>query len=240
MKQQKVCLVTSSAGAVGQHIILSLVSAGYKVLALGEPTDNFSPDVLTKRNIKVTTALPATASTFKKFDVQFYFGDISDISFLASIFATAEKNGISIEYVFHLSANSMIQKTSPAAYHPDFGATANILEVTRAYWQSNKDTLKCFFYVPDSADKNTTKIETMINRSIEKEGFPAVIYKDEAQKTIGSGYKGKTPLSSLYRIVMPIGMPKPKLETHKPITYEFDEKSYIRKLIYAIKKVLDN
>ena len=66
MKQQKVCLVTSSAGAVGLLIILSLVSSGYKVLALGEPTDSFSPDVLTKRNVKVTTALPATASTFKK------------------------------------------------------------------------------------------------------------------------------------------------------------------------------
>ena len=239
MKQQKVCLVTSSAGAVGQHIILSLVSSGYKVLALGEPTDSFSPDVLTKRNVKVTTALPATAQTFKKYDVQFYFGDISDISFLASIFATAEKNGIDIEYVFHLSANSMIQKTSPSAYHPDFGATANILEVTRAYWQAHKNTLKTFFYVPDN-DKNSSKIETMINKIMDKEGFPAVIYKDEAQKTIGLGYKGTTPLSSLYRLVLPAGMPKPKQETHKPVTYEFDEKSYIRKLIYAIKKVLDN
>lgn len=239
MKNQKVCLVTSAAGAVGQHILVTLANSGYKVLALGEATDNFMPEILKKRNIKVTTALPATASTFKNNDIQFFFGDIGDISFLASIFATANKNGLDIEYVFHLSANSMIQKTSPKAYHPDFGATANILEITRAYWQSHKDTFKCFFYVPDSK-KSNSKIEAIIQKSIDKEGFPAKIYQDETTKTIGSGYKGKTQLSSLYRLILPKGLPQVKMQTAKPISYESDEKSYIRKLLYAVKKVLEN
>jgi UDP-glucose 4-epimerase len=234
MKQQKVCLVTSAAGAVGQHILASLVAEGHKVLALGEVSDMFSPEVLKKRNIKVTTALPATAKSFEKHDVQFYFGDIGDISFLASIFATAEKNGIEIEYVFHLSANAMIQKSSPAAYHPDFAATANILEVSRAYWQSHKDVFRNFFYVADS--KNGSKIETMIEKIMDKESFPATIYKDESANVIGSGYKGKTQLSSLYRVVMPVGIKK--LPQKQP-EYDLSEKSYIKRLLYAVKKVIN-
>lgn len=234
MKQQKVCLVTSAAGTVGQHILASLVAEGHKVLALGEATDMFSPDVLKKRNIRVTTALPATAESFEKHDVQFYFGDIGDISFLASIFATAEKNGIEIEYVFHLSANAMIQKSSPSAYHPDFGATANVIEVTRAYWQAHRDIFKKFFYVADK--KAGSKIESMIEKIMDKEGFPAEIYRDDNVKVIGSGYKGQTSLSSLYRVVMPVGL---KQVPQKQPEYDLSEKGYIKRLLYAVKKVFN-
>lgn len=233
MKQQKVCLVTSAAGTVGQHILASLVAEGHKVLALGEASDMFSPEVLQRRNIRVTTALPATAKSFEKHDVQFYFGDIGDISFLASIFATAEKNGIEIEYVFHLSANAMIQKSSPAAYHPDFAATANVIEVARAYWQAHKDIFKNFFYVADA--KGGSKIEVIIEKNIEKEGFPATIYRDENANIIGSGYKGKTELTSLYRVVMPVGI---KQIPQKQPEYDLSEKSYIKRLLYAVKRVI--
>ena len=128
----------------------------------------------------------------------------------------------------------MIQKSSPAAYHPDFGASANIIEVSRAYWQAHKDVFKRFFYVADS--KNGSKIETMIEKIMNKEPFPAIIYRDENANVIGSGYKGKTELSSLYRVVMPVGI---KQMPQKQPEYDLSEKSYIKRLLYAVKKAIN-
>ena len=91
MAEVKVCLVTGAASLIGQHIVAELVAAKHKVIALGDPNDTFMPDVLTKRRVKINTALPVTAASFKKHDVQFCFGDISDISFLASFFRRSAK-----------------------------------------------------------------------------------------------------------------------------------------------------
>ena len=71
MKKQKVCLVTGAAGTIGQHLLSHLVSSGYKVLALGEVTDSFFPEVLKNKKIKITTALPISAEQYKKYDIQF-------------------------------------------------------------------------------------------------------------------------------------------------------------------------
>lgn len=204
MAGRKICLVTGAAGVVGQQLAAELVNAGRKVIAVGEPEDAFRLDVLQKRDISVTTALPVTPELFKKHDVQFCFGDISDISFLASIFSNAVQNKLEIEYVFHLAANRAIQKTSPAAYHPEFAATANVLEVVRAYWQSHKETFKGFFFAADN-DKTSAKTESMIVRLQEKDNFPALIFKDETAP-VGSGYKGRTALASLYRVVTPFAI----------------------------------
>lgn len=204
MAETKVCLVTGAAGYAGQKILSTLVKNHHKVLALGEPEDTLSFDVLKKSSIKVTTALPVTAASFKKHDVQFCFGDIGDISFLASIFASAKENGINIEYAVYLSANAVLQKASPNAYHPDFAAAANMLEVTAAYWQSNKQTFKGFLYASDG-NKKSLKAENMLSRLVEKENFPAVIHKPEVD--IASNYKGKTQLSMLYRLIAPFGAP---------------------------------
>jgi NADP-dependent 3-hydroxy acid dehydrogenase YdfG len=58
MERQKVCLVTSAAGQIGQKVLTNLVTNGKKVLALGEPDDVFSPTVLKTHHIKINTALP--------------------------------------------------------------------------------------------------------------------------------------------------------------------------------------
>lgn len=204
MAEVKVCLVTGAASLIGQHIVAELVAQKHKVIALGDPSDTFIPDVLTKRRIKINTALPVTAASFKKHDVQFCFGDISDISFLASVFSAAVQNEIKLEYVFHLAANKAIQKSAPAAYHPEFIATANVLEVVRAYWQEHKKTFKGFFYAAENNAKSG-KIETMLNKLYEKDNFPVEIFKDENQ-TLGAGYKGRTSLASLYRVLTPFAV----------------------------------
>lgn len=204
MSSQKVCLVTGAASKIGQQVVLKLVSNGKKVLALGDVEDIFSPDVLKTHKIKVNTLLPVTNKSFQKHDVQFCFGDLSDISFLASIFSSADTNNIEIEHVIHLSANKEIQKTSPHAYHPDFGDTVNLLEVTRAYWQAHPKVFKSFFFASDKSNKVNDKIVKMMQKISDKEGFPINIYNSNPISSIGSDYKGKTEVSSLYRLVTPL------------------------------------
>ena len=226
----KVCLVTGAASLIGQHIVAELVTAKHKVIALGDPADTFMPDVLTKRRIKINTALPVTAASFKKHDVQFCFGDVGDISFFASLFSGAAQNEIELEYVFHLSANKAIQKSAPAAYHPEFIATANVLEVVRAYWQGHKATFKDFFYAAENNAKSG-KIETMLNKLQEKDGFPSVVFKDD-NLPVGSGYKGRTSLASLYRVLTPFSV-SCKWESAD------NEDGYINRITRAVTRLLE-
>jgi len=207
MAKETVCLVTGAAGTVGQHLVASLVSMGYKVVALGEISEKFSPEVLKNRHIRITTALPISAEQLKKHDVQFCFGDLSDISFLASVFTAADLGNVNIEFLFHLSAHQLIQKSSPEAYHPEYGDTVNVLEVAKAYWQSHKDSFKGFFYAADHHNQASKQIEKLIKKFAEKDKFPVVIYNDQPVAHIGQDYTGKTSLASLYRFVSPVKTP---------------------------------
>lgn len=234
MAKQKVCLVTGAAGTLGQHLLTVLTAAGRKVLALGEVADTFSPDVLEKSRIRINTALPVTAASFKKHDVQFCFGDISDISFLASVFSAADRGDFEIELVFHLSGSELIQKNSPAAYHPAYGDTVNVLEVARAYWQSHREAFKGFFYAADTGKKAALQIEKLIRKITEKDGFPAVVYRADPLSNIGVGYTGKTSLSSLYRWFSPVKTPDISVSKEKDT-----EERYICALKHATQKVLE-
>ena len=238
MAKEKVCLLTGAAGVIGQRVILNLNAQKMKVLALGEPDDIFEPSVLKTNHIRINTSLPISSKSFQKHDVQFCFGDLSDISFLASIFSQASANDIEIEYVIHLSANQEIQKTSPKAYHPLFGDTVNLLEVARAYWQSNKDAFKCFFFASDSNNSVNDKILKLMQQVSDKENFPIEVYNPDEVKTIGGNYKGKTELSSLYRIVSPVATLKKVFSTNKAYTSENDEKKYINALLSDITQML--
>ena len=235
MAKEKVCLVTGAAGTIGQHLLAHLVQNGYKILAVGEADDSFAPTVLQNRKIRATTALPISAEQFKHHDVQFCFGDMGDISFLASIFAMADKCGIEIECLFHLSGNQLTQKNSPLAYHPDYADAVNLLEVARAYWQSHQKEFKAFFYAADTGRKFSKQIEKMINNIKNKDDFPAVIYHVSPVTSIGYGYQGKTSLSSLYRVLMPVKSPATQLMWKKEAD---DELTYIAGLKRAADKVL--
>ena len=231
---KKVCLVTGSAGKIGQKVVLNLIAENKKVLALGEPDDVFSPSVLNTNHIKINTALPITSKSFEKHDVQFCFGDLSDISFLASIFSQASQNDIEIEYVIHLSANKDIQSTSPKAYHPAFGDTVNLIEVTRAYWQSNPDTFKGFFFAGDTKNSVNDKIVKMMESIKEKYNFPVEIYtpKESTNTKINS-----TPISVLYRFITPL-----KVKSPLPESINFTkttESKYTTALIGAINHFLE-
>lgn len=237
MAKESVCLVTGAAGTVGQHLVAGLVALGYKVIALGEASDTFAPEVLKNKNIKITTALPISATQFKKHDVQFCFGDISDISFLASVFAAADKGNVEIMFLFHLSANEFIQKSSPAAYHPEYSDTVNVLEIARAYWQGHEKIFKGFFYAADTGKRSAKQIEKLIKKTSEKDGFPTVVYNATPITHIGENYQGRTSLSSLYRVFSPIKppvMPNPMAWKSKAD----GELTYIAGLKRAAEKVL--
>lgn len=236
--KQKVCLVTGAAGQIGQRVLLNLVSKGKKVLALGEVDDIFSPNVLKNNHVKINTALPVTDKSFNKHDIQFCFGDLSDISFLASIFSSADSNNIEIEYVIHLSANSEIQKTSPHAYHPDFGDTINLLEVARAYWQAHPKSFKKFFFASDSSNKVNDKIIKMMEKISKNDGFPTKIYNEDVATPIGSNYNGSTPLSALYRLITPVKA-FPTRTQNTQLSAKKSSKQYITSLIGAISHTID-
>ncbi|MBR5599486.1 MAG: GDP-mannose 4,6-dehydratase [Alphaproteobacteria bacterium] len=226
MSTQKVCLVTGAAGIIGQRVISSLIAENKKVIALGEPDDVFSPSVLNTNRIRINTLLPVTSKSFQNYDVQFCFGDLSDISFLASIFSSATPNNIEIEYVIHLSANKDIQASSPKAYHPSFGDTVNLLEVARAYWQTDKNVFKGFFYASDENNEVNSKIENMMQNIMDKYGFPIEIYSPkESYKTSSS------TASLLYRFVSPFGK---KTLPLKETDSSDANKKYIASLIGAI------
>ena len=235
MAKVKVCLVTGAGGQVGQHVVAKLVERSKKVIALAEADEVFSPDILKTHKIKINTALPVTKDSFSKYDVQFCFGDLSDISFIASIFASADKSDIEIEYVFHLTANSVIQKSSPLAYHPDLGDIVNVLEVARAYWQDHKDVFKNFFYPTDDS-KQSSKIENMIKKISEKYNFPVTIFKENTP--IGAKYNGKTSISSLYRLVTPVKSNILNKYNNMTSPQMFDEKIFLRKLTRALEDLL--
>lgn len=240
MSKTKVCVVTGATGKVGQHLLLHLVGKGYKVLAVGDTEDMFSPDVLNNRKIKTTTVLPISAKQFKKYDVQFCFGDMSDISFMTSVFQAADLGDVEIESLFHLSANRFILQHNPSAYHPEFSDTVNLLELSRAYWQSHKGIFKGFFYITDNQSKASAKIEKLIAKIKEKDDFPVMSYRAIPLKNIGVNYRGKTSLASLYRIITPYKNLTTSLAWKKQaddeLTYIAALKSVADKILTAIKE----
>ena len=78
------------------------------------------------------------------------------------------------------------------------------MEVTRAYWQSHQDIFKGFFFAKDANNKDSQKIENMMQSVSEKSGFPIEIYSPKKEQEIGTTYNGKTPVSLLYRFITPI------------------------------------
>ena len=194
MATQKVTILTGISQKSGNEILKKLVKSNRKVIVLGDIAENFSFADKGANALKVTTELPVTAATFQDNDVQFSFGDMSDISFLAAVFTQAHKNGLEIELVCHIS-----DITAESSAHFSFGDTINLLEIVKAYWQSNQDTFKCFFYAADAQNPAASKIEKLLNSAIKKEHFPAKIYIKR---------KPLKAAPTLYRLFSPLTLPK--------------------------------
>lgn len=223
----KVCLITGATGFVGQYILNELVASGRKVLALGDSEEAFAPLAENNRLIKATSALPISAAAFKEHNVQFCFGDVADISFLASIFNTASKAGIEIEFVLHLAA---VKK----ARRPVMGdGTANLLEVCRAYWQSNPEMFKGFFYAAGEGD--------VVRKFSAKDGFPVKFYQlrhSFAENNAQAPVKGE----NLYRLFTPVDIPFMKKYQERSVgkTAAVSDNQYIKELSQAVSRLLNS
>ena len=245
----KVCLVTGVSGFIGQHILASLVATGHKVLALGDATEEFSPSILAEQNIKITTALPISSQSFKHNDVQYCFGDIADISFVASIFATAENRGIDIEFVLHLACCSdhKINKLKNAQINlNNYNGTANILETAHAYWQDHDNVLKGFFLASDyqnsTPEATDTAVKKLIHNVTDKDGFPTVIFN--LAKVYGPGDNSNNHIvpGTLYRLLY--NNPNNEIMRAYQGPYNFsgalyNDSLYIKNLTCAVNLLLD-
>lgn len=158
--------------------------------------------------------------------MQFCFGDIADISFLASIFNTAAKNGIEIEFVLHLAA---VRKGRRAV---SSDGTANLLEVCRAYWQSNPDTFKGFFYAAGEGD--------LMRKFSQKDGFPVKFYQLR-HSFAENGGKSDTG-ENLYRLFTPVDIPFLKKYQSRSVgkSAPVSDNDYIRELSQAVGRLLNN
>lgn len=194
MATQKVTILTGISQKSGNEILKKLVKSNRKVIVLGDIAENFSFADKETNAFKVTTELPVTAATFQDNDVQFSFGDMSDISFLAAVFTQARKNDLEIELVCHIS-----DITAESSAHFSFGDTINLLEIVKAYWQSNQDTFKCFFYAASSENAAAPKVEKLLKSAIKKENFPAKIFIKR---------KPSIAAPTLYRLFSPLTLPK--------------------------------
>ena len=194
---------------------------------LGDSEEAFSPLLANNKMIKATSALPITAKAFKEHNVQFCFGDVADISFLASIFNTASKSGIEIEFVLHLAA---VKKGRQVALMGD--GTANLLEVCRAYWQSNPETFKGFFYAAGEGD--------IIRKFSQKDGFPVKFYK--LRSSFAENKESEVPSENLYRLFTPVDMPILKKYQSKSVGKKasVSDNTYIKDLSQAIGRLLNS
>ncbi len=223
----RVCLMTGATGSVGQYILNELVLSGRKVLALGDSEEASSPLVKNNHVIKATSALPITATAFKEYNVQFCFGDIADISFLASIFNTTAKVGIEVEFVLHLAS---VRKGRKAVTND---GTVNLLEVCRAYWQSNPDTFKGFFYAAGEGD--------VVRKFAHKDGFPVKFYQLRH-----SFAENSHPVASngenLYRLFTPVDIPFLKKYQERTVSKStaVSNNDYVKELSRAISRLLNN
>lgn len=132
-------LVTGNAGFIGSHLTKSLLDQGHTVIGV----DNFT--LGTKENMAAYVNHP----NFKFVEV-----DIAEVDILIKEVASL---GVKIEKIYHLAANSDIQKggTNPLIDHHDtFATTFGVLELARAL-----DVKNLFFASTSAVYGDLTDIE---------------------------------------------------------------------------------
>ena len=110
--------------------------------------------------------------------------------------------------------------------------TANLLEVCRAYWQSNPDTFKGFFYAAGEGD--------LMRKFSQKDGFPVKFYQLR-HSFAENGGKSDTG-ENLYRLFTPVDIPFLKKYQSRSVgkSAPVSDNDYIRELSQAVGRLLNN
>ena len=110
--------------------------------------------------------------------------------------------------------------------------TENLLEVCRAYWQSNPETFKGFFYAAGEGD--------IIRKFSQKDGFPVKFYK--LRSSFAENKESEVPSENLYRLFTPVDMPILKKYQSKSVGKKasVSDYTYIKDLSQAIGRLLNS
>lgn len=122
-------VVTGGAGFIGSSLCKKLLEKGYRVIAIDNFNDFYSPGIKRKNIQEVKTAAGNRPNSFK-----LYQGDIRDISFLQEVF---ENN--SVDCIVHLAAYAGVRPSveNPKLYSDvNINGTINLLEISKD-WDIN-------------------------------------------------------------------------------------------------------
>jgi dTDP-glucose 4,6-dehydratase len=132
MKAFKTILITGGAGFIGSHVVRRMLTKYPKV-------EIVNLDALTYAGNVDNIADVATASNYT-----FVKGDITDVSFIKSLF-----DDYQFDAVVHLAAESHVDNSikNPLGFaQTNVMGTLNLLEAVRNQWKDNK-TDKCFYHI---------------------------------------------------------------------------------------------
>lgn len=134
-------LLTGGAGFIGSHTLDALVAGGYNVIVIDDFNDYYNP-LFKAQNIAIYLNNPA---------VTVYRGSITDVPFLAAIFAKEK-----IDAVIHLAARAGVRTSiaNPKLYQEvNVQGTENLLELCKEY-----GIKKFIFASSSSVYGNQTKV----------------------------------------------------------------------------------
>lgn len=264
--KEKVCLITGATGFIGQHAVSELVADGRKVIALGGPEANYCPAVLRDHRLKVTEGGLSAASFTKKNEVLLQFGEISDPSFLANLFAEIEKKGWALEFVLHFAACSTIQQAigdKEGAWRTNYDGTKALLEESLRYYRKYPDVFKGFFYastdkvygegssrsyqetddlkpLPYPYDQSKAAADAYVREAAKEYALPVVVYRFCNVYGPGDYHVSRIVPGSLYRLIYRNEAPLLKVYTDSAgVLHSFyRDMIYVKDLTKAISLLL--
>lgn len=264
----KICLITGATGFIGQHLVAELVTNGRKIIALGKANENYCPVVLTESHIKISPTPTLKPDTFLKNDVQLYFGEISDKSFIKKVFAEIAENNMEIEYVIHLAACATIQeaaKETEKTWKTNYEGTDNLLNQCLGYQKQYPSVFKSFFYASTDKvygegskqsyhetdtlkplaypyDQSKAKADLLVQQKAKENDFPAVIYRFCNVYGPGDYHKSRIIPGTLYRLMYNKGVPVLRVYRNPDniIKSFYRDMIYVKDLTHAIKLLLND
>lgn len=262
----KVCLITGATGFIGQHLVSELVADGRKIVALGKTGEEYCTSVLNSQLIKISTAPALTPNTFEQNDVQLYFGDISEETFIQTVFGDIIKNNMEIEYVIHLAACATIQQAALQAsqtWKTNYQGTQNILNQCLKYQKKYPTTFKSFFYastdkvygegtqqtyhetdalnpIASPYDLSKAKADILVQKTAKENNFPAVIYRFCNVYGPGDYHKSRIIPGTLYRLIYTKEAPLLKVyrDSKGDFQHFYRDMIYVKDLTHAVKLLL--
>jgi len=264
----KICLITGATGFIGQHVVVELVRAGYKIIGIDKPDNAYCAAVFNDQKIRVTANIPLGMRWFENTDMILKIGDIADKMFMEKLFKEIGKNKLHIDFVLHFAACATIQqaiKEKEKTWQTNYLGTMNILENSLEYFRKYPEVFKGFFYastdkvygegssqsyhetdalkpLPYPYDLSKAKADMLVRQIAALEKFPAVIYRFCNVYGPGDYHISRIVPGTLYRLIHKNEEPILKTYRDKEGTVQsfYRDMIYIKDLTHAIHMLLQH